>query len=137
MLVVSLVDVSYMVDVEDAEVMHDVIVAKTKTGLWYCDKLQKDDVGRYGEITGKFVPDMDKVPFYEAKPWMKKRWAQITGTGIAHVENDQLRDEEIARLAKESFEETRTADDYYSFDIDDAMPGAFGNEYKNEEFKLW
>lgn len=136
MLLVELVDVAYMIDVEDAEVMHDVIVAKTETGLWYCNKLQKNSMGKHSELTATFVPDMDKVPFYEAKSWMEKRWAQITGTGVAHVENDQLRDEEIARLAKESYEESRTADDYYGFDINEAMPGAFGNEYANVEFKI-
>ena len=127
--IISLSDVSHMPDVLDCEVMHSVIVAETKSGLWYCQAYQN-----------KGWSDMDDVPFYSALPWMKKRWGQITGTGVAHIENDQLEDERIARLSHVSHEEDRHTDiDYFGSQkkiLNEVMPGAFGNEYANVEFSL-
>ena len=123
-MVISLVDVSHMSVVNDCEVMHDVIVAETSTGLWYCNKLQKTDMS------------MDEVPFYEAKEWMRSRWSQICGTGKSHV-NDQLRDVELKRMIREQSEEMyATPVDTYGCDFDELMPGASSNEYKDKRFAL-
>jgi len=123
-MVIYLSDIASMSVVNDCEVMHDVIVAETSTGLWYCKKLQPRDM------------DMDSVPFYEAKEWMTKRWAQICGTGKSH-ENDQLRDIELKRMIREQQEEMHaTPVDTYGCDFDDLMPGASSNEYKDIRFAL-
>jgi len=123
-MIVSLSDVSYMSDVLDCEVMHSVVVAKTNSGLWYCNSVQPRHMS------------MQEVPFYEALPWMTKRWAQITGTGKAH-ENDQLEDIKIREFARIEIEEMHsTPIDTYGSNFEDIMQGASSNEYLGHSFEL-
>ena len=124
--IVSLSDVSHMSDVIDCEVMNAVIVAETASGLWFCQGNQK-----------KGWSDMNEVPFYRALPWMESRWAQVTGTGKTH-ENDQLEDARIKDLATIEIEEMHaTPIDTYACDFDELMPGASSNEYHGHVFDLW
>ncbi len=108
---VKIEDVRDMSEVSDQEVIGDYIVCRLNDGSYYCTK----------SYHSKEYESVSSVPFYPAKPWMINKF-----NGVRNVENDQLEDEKIARLAHIELEEMPWTDDNYrASPVDELMPGAF------------
>jgi len=106
----------------DAEIMNDYVVVECDDGFWSCKCYQPK------------CNSIDDVKWYQAKEWQVQKFHRLQGKGLGHV-NDQLSDKYYADMRANDLS-SKTADDYYNYDMDDAMPGAFGNEWKNVEFSL-
>ena len=105
----------------DAEIMGEYIVVECSDGYWACKQYQPS------------ASVLDDVKWYPAYEWMVKRFKSLQGTGLARIEAAQLRDEEIARLAKESWDEREDR----GFSFEDAMPGASSDEWHDVDFNSY
>ncbi len=108
---VKIEDVREMSEVIDQEVMGAYIVCELSDGSYYCTR----------SYHSKEYVSVDLVPFVPARDWMVSKFI-----GVRSVENDQLEDERIARLAHIELEECPwTDEEYRASPMDDLMPGAF------------